>query len=49
MFIVALFQTNYYLGRQRNCKEKDQNEEIQRYNEKNEKFGVFDFIRKPIN
>lgn len=49
MFIVALFQTNYYLGRQRNCKEKDQNDEIQRDNEKNEKFGVFDFIRKPIN
>lgn len=49
MFIVSLFQTNFYLGRQRNCYEKGHNEETQRDNEKNQSFGLFDFIKKPFN
>lgn len=49
-FVVALFQTNYYLGRQRNCYENDgSNEEIEEDNKKNRPFGVFDFVKKPFN
>ncbi|SGZ54750.1 CIC11C00000005376 [Sungouiella intermedia] len=49
MFVVSLFQTNFYLGRQRNCYEKDENEDIQKDNEKNEAFGLFDWVKKPFN
>lgn len=48
--VVAMFQTNYYLGRQRNCYENDENnEEIEEDNRKNRPFGLFDFIKKPFN